>query len=768
MFVFKHLDANKSTKPIMLNSVSASSCFIRNDLVNQALSFGDWEVNLKSGETRWSDYLFSFFEINDHKSFNFFKTNPYYSQEDTLRLTTKANDAIRNHQKTEGVFKVQLPSGKTAWHYSIFQRIEENSADIELLHVTHQDITNQIKLGQKNIGFNPEYNHLIHQLQEIVFQLNAEGCISFVNDIWEQTTSYSKAETIGKPLKRWVHSHDLDKLDAIFKNLSDKAVSSIEDEIRIIDKEGEFIWVSLRLNHSGLETKSLSFFGSMLDINQQKKSTALLLKQQLAIENSREGIAIMNNNDQYTYLNRAHIELFGYSDETEFLGKSWKFIYPPDEIERISNEVFPEFIAKGYYKGTTRGLRKDGTILYQDICLTSLPDGGLMCITRDISEVVKKNEELYRLAIVAEKTNSIVMIGDDKGRVQWVNDSFTEITGFRSEEIVGKRPDEVLNGTETSPETQQEIIDAIQKGTGFQGEILSYKKDGSPIWLLIDVAPIFNSMGRLVNFVAVENDITILKQAEQNTISALEKERQLNQFKSHFINLASHEFRTPLATIQSSMDILKLRMQKEVQTTSGFRVSFFQHHNRIEQEIKWMTEVMNNILVLGKTDAGRLNVKQEKICMNELIKDVMSDKVSVSEGKDTFSLQINGECYYMYLDPQLMRHVVYNLLSNALKYTLSDRVPEILIDYLPDELHIHVKDYGIGIPDSEMQHLFTSFFRASNTINIQGIGLGLVIVKQLVEMHGGRVEVTSKYGCGTEFIVILPKEQFENEESINC
>jgi PAS domain S-box-containing protein len=752
----------------MLNSISADSSPIRREHVKQVLLEGDWEINLNTGISQWSEFVFSFFELIDRNPINFFKSNQYYSADDTIRLNKIANEVIEKGIISEGVFRVTLPSGKIAWHHSIFQLLNSDSREIEVLHVTHQDITSQVKLGQKIFSNHPEYNHLIHHLQEIVFQLDAEGCISFVNDIWQQTTLYTKEETIGKPFKGWVHSHDLKKVEAIFKNLSEKAVQNIEDEIRLIDKEGEFVWVSLRLNNTGIETKALSFFGSMLNINQQKKSTALILKQQLAIENSREGIAIMNNNDQYTYLNRAHIELFGYSDESEFLGQSWRFIYPPDEIERISNEVFPEFIAKGYYKGATRGLKKDGTFLYQDICLTSLPDGGLMCITRDISDVVKKNEELYRLAIVAEKTNSIVMIGDDKGRVEWVNDSFTEITGFQSAEIIGRRPDEVLNGTGTSQETQQEIINSIQKGTGFQGEILSYKKDGSPIWFLIDVAPIFNSMGRLVNFVAVENDITLLKQAESNTISALEKERQLNQFKSHFINLASHEFRTPLATIQSSMDILKLRMQKEIQTTTGFKESFFQHHSRIEQEIKWMTEVMNNILVLGKTDAGRLNLKQEKICMNELIKDVMIDKVSVSEGKDTFKMEIRGECYYMYLDPQLMRHVVYNLMSNALKYTLSDREPEILINYLPDELHIHVKDYGIGIPDLEMQHLFTSFFRASNTINIQGIGLGLVIVKQLVEMHGGRVQVTSKYGRGTEFIVVLPKEQIDDEKSTNC
>jgi signal transduction histidine kinase len=177
---------------------------------------------------------------------------------------------------------------------------------------------------------------------------------------------------------------------------------------------------------------------------------------------------------------------------------------------------------------------------------------------------------------------------------------------------------------------------------------------------------------------------------------------------------------------------------------------------------------MNNILVLGKTDAGRMMLKRKKICCNELLSDLMNDKASLSDGNEEFSFKVTGEPFFMHVDPQLMRHVFYNLLSNASKYSQgSSHIPEVHAHYRDQELHIKFRDYGIGIPDDEIRYLFTSFYRASNTINIQGIGLGLVIVKQLVEMHGGTVSVESSFGDGSEFTLILPKQPREHEENFN-
>lgn len=752
----------------MLNILSPRTQHFHQNTLKDVFLFGDWEYSPTTGETNWSEFIYNFYEISDGQKINFFKPNTYYTLEDTFRMGSMLEKVLQTKQSVEGIFQLHLPSGRLAIHHSVFQPILGTNGNVEIVHVALQDITSQSKLKQEHVATLSASSDFIDQLHEIVFQLDELGNIIFLNATWESMLGFSRDETLGRPLKAWVHSADMQRfiegIDSLLKNGN----KEFEEEFRIVSKSGQSIWMLIRATkyEQGFSTASIA--GTMLDITERKSSSNILVQQRIAIENSREGIAVMSADSQYTYLNKAHIELLGYTEEKELLGRSWTYIYPPDEIERISNEVFPEFLEKGFYRGKTKGLKKDGSFLFQDICLTTLPDGGLICITRDISDVVKKNEELQRLAIVAEKTNSVVIICDAKGCVEWVNDSFTEITGYTLEDVFGKRPDQFFIGPESDEAVVKRVVNSIINGDNFNGEVLSYKKDGTPIWLLIDVTPIFNERGQLVQFIAVENDITLLKNAEKDTLAALDKERELNQFKSHFINLASHEFRTPLATIQSSMDILNLKLLKEENIPELMQVAFNKHHNRIEQEIKWMTEVMNNILILGKMDAGRMNFRPEMICINELIRDVIHDKESLSEGRHSFMMNITGECYYMHVDPRLLRHVVMNLLSNAQKYSSANRLPEVHVDYFPDHVTLRVKDYGIGIPADEIQHLFTSFYRASNTENIQGTGLGLVIVKQLVDMHGGHVHVESIFGSGSEFIVNLPKQHIQNEESTSC
>ncbi len=751
----------------MLTHSKSSSSGIRQKMMREAFQFGDWELHLGTGEILWSNFIFEFFELPHGEMINLLKSNTYYSAEDTLRMNSCIEKTYERKVRSEGIFKTFLPSGIIAWQHSVFNPILDELGNVVCIHVSMQDITKQILLGSKSIEHNFAYNDLINQLHEIVFQLDEFGCIRFMNAAWEKITGYTQEETLGRNLQGWIHTDDISQFSKNCSDLAKNATERVELELRIVNRDGEIVWVKFIAKISESDILSSRISGTMLDITDQRESNNILFQQRLAIENSREGIAIMNGQDQYTYLNKAHVELFGYSEESELLGQSWTFIYPPDEIERISTEVFPEFIAKGYYQGLTRGLKKDGTFIYQDICLTALPDGGIICIARDISDIVKKNQELQQLAIVAEKTNSIVIITDSIGRVEWVNSSFTELSEYTLEELYG-RTCEMLHGPETNMIEIEKIVKAISNATSYHGEILNYSKSGKPYWLLLDLTPVFDAGLNVVQFVSVQNDITSHKTAEKNTQAALEKERMLNQFKSHFINLASHEFRTPLATIQSSMDILNLRISQQLLMPDDITKSFTQHHNRIEQEIKWMTEVMNNILVLGKTDAGRMMLKRKKICCNELLNDLINDKASLSNGNDEFSFKVTGEPFFMHLDPQLMRHVLYNLLSNASKYSKgSAQIPEVHAHYSADELHIKFRDYGIGIPEDEIQYLFTSFYRASNTINIHGIGLGLVIVKQLIELHGGTVSVESTFGSGAQFTIILPKQHSEHEENFN-
>lgn len=283
-----------------------------------------------------------------------------------------------------------------------------------------------------------------------------------------------------------------------------------------------------------------------------------------------------------------------------------------------------------------------------------------------------------------------------------------------------------------------------------------HKPDGSTSYILRRFYPFIedNSVKLVIGYGI---DITPIKEAEKDTMSSLDKERELNKLKSHFVSLASHEFRTPLATIQSSMDILNLYLKKADTLSPDLENRFQIHHRRIEQEILLMTEIMNNILILGKMDANRMSFIPELMELNTLIQGLIDDRKSISLGEEVIEMELFGTPYLIDLDSRLMQHVMSNLLSNAVKYSKGNGEASVIMEYFDDKVIVRVKDTGIGIPANEIPLLFTSFFRASNTLNIQGTGLGLTIIKQVVEMHQGTVRVVSEIGLGTEFIVELPR-----------
>lgn len=597
---------------------------------------------------------------------------------------------------------------------------------------------------------------IAHRLDEIVFQIDFDSSILFLSNAFERVTGFKADQFAGKGLISIAIPEDQVKLSTLVDRFLNQTIVEETLDFRIQKSDGNYSWARINFFCENSTTLDPLLAGVIQDIDASIKANSTIEQQKLAIENSIAGVGVMNGQDQYTYLNKAHVEIFGYNSEEDLLGKSWKVLYPPEEIARIQNEIFPEFLKIGFYRGTTKGLKKDGSFIFQEISLTALPDNGLICITHDVTEEKKKSEEFERLAIVAEKTNSIVIITNHRGEIQWVNESFNRITGYSSDFVIGKYPN-FLCGSGTDTITIEEIQHAILHGTSYRGEILNYTAKGDAIWLYLDITPIYDQQGKVINFIVVESDVTALKLAEENTVKALNKERQLNQFKSHFINLVSHEFRTPLATIRSSIDILGLQFSSfSKNISSEFSSSFGKHHTRIVSEIDLMSEIMENILLMGRLDSGRMVFMPEPVYLCEVIASLIDELRFNPNFIRKIELIVEGEPRLHQFDRTQVRHIFTNLVSNALKYSEGSRDPIVTISYQSDGVTLSVRDFGIGIPQSEIPHLFTSFYRASNTVNIQGTGLGLVIVKQLVEMHFGRISHRKTDGPGALFVIEFP------------
>jgi PAS domain S-box-containing protein len=494
--------------------------------------------------------------------------------------------------------------------------------------------------------------------------------------------------------------------------------------------------------------------GYGINIDQLKNYELINIRQQSAIEISNDGIALLDGNGQYTYVNNALVKMLGLKSSKYMIGRNWREFFPESEVSHLADDVYPILLEKNFWRGEAYGYKLNSNEkIIVELTMNLMPDKGIVCICRDVTERKHQEEQLKRLALVARNTNSMVIISDANSKIEWVNDAFTSNTGYSLEDIRGREPRTIFNG----PETDQQSIDKLREielnQLSFSGEKLSYKKDGSTMWVYLIVNPIFNNNGELTNWVSVETDITPIKKAELVYQNALVKEKTLSDLKSQFVSLASHEFRTPLAGIMTSIEIVKLILDKE-KAVYPDRIDI--HLERCIEEIQRLTSIMDNVLISGKMQLGKMPfepVTRDFIpFFNEVIKNfqmIFPDrKLEITNPFDLIEMTFDGK---------LLEHAFNNIFNNANKYSPKDTIIKIELANTNEVIQLTVIDYGIGIPEEEQIHLFSSFFRASNTISHHGTGLGLGIVKQFIEIHNGKVTIESKINEGCKVVITLPK-----------
>jgi PAS domain S-box-containing protein len=250
----------------------------------------------------------------------------------------------------------------------------------------------------------------------------------------------------------------------------------------------------------------------------------------------------------------------------------------------------------------------------------------------------------------------------------------------------------------------------------------------------------------------LENEIKERKKAEEEARKALEKERELNELKSRFVSIASHEFRTPLSTILSSVSLVEQYKER------GELDKINKHTQRVRSSVNHLTAILNDFLSLGKLEEGKVEVKAEPVDLQSLCADIHEEiRVQLKPGQEIIvSCAMADE--QVLTDPRILRNILFNLLSNAIKYSDQGKKIHLDIKQSRSSYEISITDEGIGIPESDKKHLFDRFFRASNASNIPGTGLGLNIVRRYVELLRGSITFVSEYNKGTTFIINIPKQ----------
>ncbi len=545
------------------------------------------------------------------------------------------------------------------------------------------------------------------------------------------------------------------------------------------------------------------------------------LRLQAIIETATDGIIIINDSGIIEQANPASAQLFGYAVE-EMIGQNIRLLAPPPHKEQHDNYI-RNYLRTGEAKiiGIGRevnGLRKDGSIFPFLLSISEVRLEDRIIFTGIVHDLTRLKED--QLAIKREKertqrylevANTIIIVIEKDQTISLINQRGLEILGLQEEEVIGKNWFELAIPKGDQGEArivfQELMLSNAAQYEYFENCILSKNKGERLIaWRN---AVIRHEAGQATSMICSGVDITEQRAAEtrirqmnaqleqrveqrteelanavnqllsinrqlkheiqerktaeeallknqQELRKAFEKEKELSTLKSRFVSMASHEFRTPLTAILSSADLIEAYNREDQQPKRK------KHTGRIKSSVANLTGILNDFLSLSRLEEGKIAPDPHNFFLDSFCKSILEDLEGMLKPGQKINYSGVPPETQVYLDKKFLKNIVYNLLSNALKYSGPDQPVDCSIQIEGETFNLIVADQGIGIPEEEQQHLFTRFFRAHNVENIQGTGLGLNIVKRYVEMLDGAISFESKLNKGTTFHVQLPLNPSKN------
>lgn len=412
--------------------------------------------------------------------------------------------------------------------------------------------------------------------------------------------------------------------------------------------------------------------------------------------------------------------------------------------------------------------------------------------------MIKSEKHRLLEALFTHVTESIIVTGQD-GKIQLTNPATEKLFGYTLDELAGKTVEFLMPERFATKHVQHRSgynQNPHARSMGIGMDLFAKKKDGSEFPVEISLTP-FNS-GDEKFVIAFLIDITLRKKAEQKIIEnkaelekltgelkvtnekleskvqdrtkvlsealnelekskdelkeALEKEKELNELKSRFISMASHEFRTPLTAILSSASLIDEYPRTEQQEKRT------KHVGRIKSAVNNLNDILSDFLSISKIEEGKVLADFGTFNLKELVAEIKGEMTGLLKPGQSITNSHNGS-ETINSDKKLIRNVIINLVSNAIKFSDENKVIEIKTDVKAEQVKIKVTDHGMGISDEDKKHLFERFFRGQNAVNVQGTGLGLNIVSNYVELLNGYIEMESELEKGTCFTINLPNKK---------
>lgn len=522
----------------------------------------------------------------------------------------------------------------------------------------------------------------------------------------------------------------------------------VNQEVLVTEPAGSSHWllytkVPLRDSTGSI----IGIVGVSRDINERKQAEEQLRKLSSAVEQSPNAIIITDTEGAIEYLNPQFVALTGYTPE-ETLGQKPSLWKSGQIAPEIYENLWGKVLAGGEWRGELLNRRKDGELYWAFTSISSIRDQDgeithFLAIAEDITERKQAEEALKQahdqLAYERAQLGAILdsmgegVIYDEKLQTRYINQALTHLSGYTIEEWQGYLHP-LKSDTLTAEDFEalnQAIYDAVDRLGIWRGELRLRRKDGSEFDAGLTCTEVTGADGEVVGAVTIIRDISV--------------EKALQEQKSRFVANASHELRTPITNLKTRLYLLRKQPEK------------MDYHLQVIEDVTGrMQRLVEDMLDVSRFERGLIPLYRQEVILQKLVSRVVEVQRAEAERKHIHLIcQLPPAPLRVFVDPERVTQVITNLVVNAINYTPEEGFVFVYAaSEGEDRAAIHIRDTGVGIAPDQLQQVFQPFFRASQGVS-GGTGLGLTIVKDIVELHGGTIDVESRVGLGSRFSVKL-------------
>jgi PAS domain S-box-containing protein len=620
------------------------------------------------------------------------------------------------------------------------------------------------------------FRQMVEAAGDVIYTTDARGYFTYVNPRVETLLGYRPEQIIGKHFTDLVIPRHEADVKAFYAQQRQRRAPETSLEFPVLSATGEEIWVEQIVVLLEEGDAITGFQATVRDITRRKQAEQTLQENEqryrALFEQTNDAVLILDLEGVHLAANQRAGDLLGY-EPGELVGTSFVHIVSASEQGQASQMLQALRSGQPAPLYERSFCKKSGVEFPAEVTLALVrdPDGtpaNMLCFVREITErkrseaIIQHSEANLRRnverveAILNSSSDAIILTYPD-GTLQQANPAFTQLLGYQADDLFGKPLAMLVDANWTAP-LNEGIAAALESRQPRRIEVVARRQDGTTFAADAMLSPIASDRRQPPSGIICSlRDITERKQMEEDLRLALEKEKEFSALKTRFVSMASHEFRTPLATIQATCDTLRNYIHKMSPEQVAARFE------KIQGQVKHMALMLDDVLTLGRLQDGRMEFHPVEIEVDSFCQEIVDELRGLNTSHElvyTAALAVGRAR----VDRKLMRQIVTNLLTNAIKY--SPQASTVRFEVHEDDgwLVMHVTDSGIGIPEEDQKHLFVPFHRAGNVGEVSGTGLGLAITKQGVELHGGTIACDSTVGVGTTFTISIPIILIDEEE----